>query len=291
MNLSPLSRRVVVAAPLALLTPRLRSAHAAVEPVAPFKAGAQAWTFNHYTVLEAIEKTAQAGGKYIEFYPGQALSPDRHDTKFDHNSPDDALQTVKAQLAKFGVMATAYGVVGLGKNESENRRVFDFARKMGLQNITTEPDASALDDIEKLVKEYDVRVAIHNHPKRANDPNYKYWNPEYVAGLMKGRDKRMGSCADTGHFVRSGLKPVDALRTLKGRVLGSHLKDLNEFTPGGHDVPYGTGVSDVSAVLTELRAQKFDGPISVEYEYNWDASVPDVAQCLGFVRGWENRTR
>jgi sugar phosphate isomerase/epimerase len=76
------------------------------------------------------------------------------------------------------------------------------------------------------------------------------------------------------------------LRILKGRIISSHLKDLDHMGPGAHDVPYGTGVSDIPGILQELRAQKFDGNISIEYEYNWEHSVPEVAQCIGFVRGY-----
>ena len=106
--------------------------------------------------------------------------------------------------------------------------------------------------------------------------------------VVKERDPRIGSCADTGHWVRSGLKPVECLRILKGRIISSHLKDLNEFgNLEAHDLPYGTGVSDVPAILDELKRQGFDGNISIEYEHNWEHSVPDVAQCIGFVRGYE----
>ena len=104
------------------------------------------------------------------------------------------------------------------------------------------------------------------------------WDPNYVLSVVKDRDKRIGSCADTGHWVRSGIKPVDALRILKGRIISSHLKDLNEMTPGAHDVPFGTGVSDVPAILEELKKQGFDGNISIEYEYQMDNSMPMVAQ-------------
>ena len=104
--------------------------------------------------------------------------------------------------------------------------------------------------------------------------------------LVQGRDHRLGSCADTGHFVRSGVKPVDALKILEGRVMSSHLKDLHEFAPGGHDVPFGTGYSDVPGILNELRRQNFQGHISIEYEYNLDHSLPEVAQCVGFIRGY-----
>jgi len=110
------------------------------------------------------------------------------------------------------------------------------------------------------------------------------WDPNYILSLVKDRDPRIGSCADTGHWVRSGLKPVDCLRILKGRIMSSHLKDLHEFSPKGHDVPYGQGKSDVPGILAEFKAQNFDGPISVEYEFNWESSVPEIKQCIDFVR-------
>jgi sugar phosphate isomerase/epimerase len=156
---------------------------------------------------------------------------------------------------------------------------------MGLRAVTTE-SVDAIDTIEKLVKEYDIMVGFHDHPKRANDPNYRMWDPNYILSVVKDRDSRIGSCADTGHWVRSNLKPVDCLRILKGRIISSHLKDLNEMGEGAHDVPYGQGVSDIPAILEELKAQGFAGNISIEYEYHWESSVPEVAQCIGFVRGY-----
>jgi sugar phosphate isomerase/epimerase len=252
-----------------------------------FAMGCQAYTFNRFSVFEAIDKTAQAGGKVIEFFPGQKLSPEEPQVKWDHNAPDDVVEKVKAQLAKYHIKAVNYGVVGIPKDEAQARKVFEFARKLGLYGITTE-SVDAIDTIEKLVKEFDVRVGFHDHPKRSNDPNYKMWDPNYILSVVKNRDARIGSCADTGHWVRSGLKPVDCLRILKGRIISSHLKDLNEFDKlDAHDLPYGTGVSDVPAILAELKHQHFEGNISVEYEYKWENSVPDVAQCIGFIRGYE----
>jgi hypothetical protein len=131
-----------------------------------------------------------------------------------------------------------------------------------LRVLNTESDKS-IDTIEKLVKEYDIKVGYHDHPKRPNDESYRMWDPNYILSLVKDRDPRIGSCADTGHWVRSGLKPVDCLRILKGRIMSSHLKDLHEFSRNGHDVPYGQGKSDVPGILAEFKAQKFDGPISV----------------------------
>jgi sugar phosphate isomerase/epimerase len=178
-------------------------------------------------------------------------------------------------------------VVQISKEEAEARKVFEFAKTMGLRAVTTE-SVDAIDTIEKLVKEYDIMVGFHDHPKRAKNPNYRMWDPAYVLSVVKDRDPRIGSCADTGHWVRSGLKPVDCLRILKGRIISSHLKDLNEMGPDAHDVPYGTGVSDIPGILQELRNQHFTGNLSIEYEYHWESSEPEVAQCIGFVRGYGN---
>jgi sugar phosphate isomerase/epimerase len=112
------------------------------------------------------------------------------------------------------------------------------------------------------------------------------WDPSYILSVVKGRDRRIGACADTGHWASSGIKPVDALRILRGRIVSSHLKDLNELSPRGHDVPAGTGLSDIPAILEELRRQGFTGNISIEYEYNMASSMPEVAQSIGFVHGY-----
>ena len=250
-----------------------------------FFVGCQAYTFKNFSVMEAIEKTAQTGGRVIEFYPGQKLSPESPEVKWDHNASAETIEKVKARLAEFKIKAVNYGVVGVPKDEAQARKIFEFAKTLGLRAITTE-SVDAIDTLEKLAREYDIMVAFHNHPRRPDKPEYRMWDPNYVLSVVKDPDARIGACADTGHWVRSNLKPVDCLRILKGRIVSSHLKDLNEMGPKAHDLPYGLGVSDVPGILDELKAQGFSGNISVEYEYHWDNSLPEVAQCIGFVRGY-----
>jgi sugar phosphate isomerase/epimerase len=250
-----------------------------------FAIGCQSWTFNHFSVMEAIDKTAEAGGKVIEFYPGQKFSPEHPDWKFDENASDEMIAEVKARLAKDGVRAVNYGVVGIPQDEAGARKVFDFAKKLDLYGITTE-SVDSIDTIEKLVKEYNICVGFHDHQRQPNNPGYKMWDPNYVLSVVKDRDPRIGSCADTGHWVQSGLKPVDCLKILQGHIISMHLHDMNEFAADAHDIPAGTGVSDVAGILDELKRQNFVGNISIEYEYNWDNSVVDAAQAVGFVRGY-----
>ena len=152
---------------------------------------------------------------------------------------------------------------------------------MGVQVIVAEPPAAAFEMVDRLCQEFQISLAIHNHPK---SPNSKYWNPEAVLAVCQGRSPRIGACCDTGHWVRSGLKPVECLKQLKGRIISMHLKDVGEWDkPAARDVPLGTGLADYAAVLKELKQQGFRGIMSLEYEHDTDKLQDEVAQCLAFV--------
>jgi len=269
--------KVLVAAMIAGLVVSTGAAVAQGAPNAEklgWRLACQAYSFNRFTFFEAIDKTASVGLKYIEAYPGQKLSPEQPDVVFDHNASQEVLDAVKKKCADAGVKLVNYGVVGLPEDEAEARKVFDFAKEMGIETIVSEPDKRALDTIEKLVKEYGIRVAIHNHPKPS-----KYWDPKRVVSAAEGREG-IGACADTGHWMRSGVDPLEALKMLDGKIVSFHFKDLNEATKDGHDVPWGKGEANVKALLAEMNKQGFKGVFSIEYEHNWENSLPEIAQCV-----------
>ena len=259
--------------------------------VGQFYAGFQIYTFKEFPVLEALEKIAAAGGKTVEFFPGQKLNAGDDKTKFDQNTTPEQREPVKAKLKALGLTPVGFGVVGgLGKDEAGTRKVFEFCKDMGIGMVVAEPTETkeAYDIIEKLVKEFDIKMAIHNHPKKPLDRNYKYWDPEYVLSWVKDRDPRMGSCADIGHFMRSGIKPVDAIAILKGRIMDSHMNDLDAFgVREAKDMVWGTGKSDVPAVLNAFAATGFYGPIDVEWEKDWLTSLPDVTACLTWLKNFK----
>ena len=255
--------------------------------VGGFVLGCQAYTFHRFTAFEAIERTAAAGAKAIEFYPGQSLSPDDKKSKVDPNATDETIAQLKTKAKQHGLLIVNFGVVGIPKDETGARKVFEFAKKLGVRAITIEPSANQIDLIEKLIKEYDIAAGIHCHPKRANKPDYKLWDPSYVFSLVKDRDRRFGVCADVGHWTRSSVDAVAGLKIFEGRVISVHLKDIVEFgNPDAPDLPLGLGVTNVKGILGELRRQKFDGNISIEYERDWERTVEDIAQCVGYVRGF-----
>jgi sugar phosphate isomerase/epimerase len=224
------------------------------------KLSLQAWTAHHTSLWETIDIAKTVGIKYLELYPGQTIGGGI-EGKFDHNSSADVRAKVLARLTEAGIKPVAYGVVGLSKDENNSRKVFEFAKAMGILVINSEPAADAFDTIEKLVKEYDIKVGLHDHPK----PSI-YWSPESVLAVVSSRDARIGACADTGHWPRSELDPVEAIKQLKGRIVSSHLKETDKIGKGARDVVYGTGASNVKGQLAELKAQGYRGPLSLEYE-------------------------
>ncbi len=237
----------------------------------------QAYSFNRYTFYEAVEKTASLGLRHIEAYPGQRLSKEKPDASFDHDMSEELQREVKEKLAAAGVTLVNYGVVGLGNNEAECRKVFEFAKAMGIETIVSEPPPDAFPLLDKLCNEYGINVAIHNHPKPS-----PYWNPDTVLEACEGCGPRVGACADTGHWMRSGIDPVEALKKLEGRIVSLHFKDLNEHGQGAHDVPWGTGQGKARQMLAELHRQGLKAVFSIEYEYDWDNSLPAIAQCVEF---------
>ncbi len=253
----------------------------------PGRLAMQVYTFNRYTLFEALDKCKELGIKYIELYPGQRLSPENKSVAFDHNAPLKYRQIVKKRLAELGMKAVCYGVVGLSRNEANNRKVFEFAKDMGIETINSEPPINALPAIDKLAQEYGINVGIHNHPKRPKHKAYKWWDPDYVLKAVAGCSKRIGSCADTGHWMRSDVDPLEAVKKLRGRIVSSHFKDLNKMgRPGEHDVPWGTGKGNVRGLLEELKKQGYTGVFSIEYEHNWTSNMPELAKCVA----WFNKT-
>ena len=135
--------------------------------------------------------------------------------------------------------------------------------------------------IESLADEYGINVAVHNHPE---SPKSKYWKPENVLAVCRDRGKRIGACCDTGHWVRSGLDPVECLKKMEGRIISFHLKDVAEWgVPKARDVPLGSGKANYAAVLREIHRQKFRGVMAVEYEHDSEKLLDEVAQCVAFV--------
>lgn len=248
---------------------------------AGFSITVQCWTFREFTLFEAVEMAAAAGAN-VEFFPGQTIGGTVGDLKFEPGLAGEHLQAVQDHLAKHQVFAVNLGVVDVPKDEAAARRIFGFAKKLGLYGITTE-SIDAIDVLEKLSVEYDIKVCFHNHPKR---PFYKMWNPDFVFNAVKDRHENLGLCADIGHWAASGLDPLEVIRKVASRVRSFHMKDRELIGKWTHDRPFGTGVIDNISILDEVRKHGFTGNVSIEYEHNWKNNLAEVAQCAGYLRAY-----
>ncbi len=252
-----------------------------------WRLGVQCWSFNRFTMFEAIDKTRELGLNYIQAFPGQKVSKDL-DMGFGPDLNAEQRAMVKAKLADANIQVLAFGVTGISKNEVEARKLFDFAKDMGIKMIASEPEFDQFDLLDKLCQEYQIKLGIHNHP----NPN-RYWNPDTVLKMCQGRSKWIGACTDVGHWVRSGLDPVECLKKLEGRIHDVHTKEIED----GHDVVWGTGQGRMKGILKELKRQGYKGTFTVEYEYNWDNNVPEIRKSAEyfdtvsselFPGGWHN---
>jgi sugar phosphate isomerase/epimerase len=236
----------------------------------------QSWTNNQKTVFDSIDLCKELGVRYLECYPGQRISP-ADEGKLDPNMTDTQIKEVLDKAKSCGVTIIDYGVTGISGNEKEGRKIFDWAKKMGITILVSEPNPKDLPAINKMAGEYGIRVAIHDHPKGSS----RYWNPDYTYEQIKDL-KNVGFCADVGHWKRSGLDPVEVLKKYGGKVFSLHFKDLvpDANGKGLHDVPWGTGDSKAAEMLAVLKEKGFRGPIAIEYESRWD--VPALEKCVKF---------
>jgi len=243
-----------------------------VAPPAPFKVdiGLQSYSLRNFKSFDdVVAKMQEAGLHYVEFFGAH----------FPMGMKPDELAAAQAKLAAAQIKVNAYGVVGIGKDEAGVRRMFDFARKVGFDVYTAGPAPDAMDLLDKLVEEYKIKVAIHNH-----GPGDKTWGKtQQLLDGTKDHHRNVGACLDTGHLIRSGDDPIEAVRKLgaAGRLHAFHFKDVN---PQGHDVVVGRGKTDLVAFFTAVKDVGFSGPFSLEYEIDANNPMPGIAQSVAAMR-------
>lgn len=247
---------------------------------AGFAISVQCWSFREFSLFEAIEMSAAAGATAVEIFPGQRLGGPLGDQKLSPDLPDESIQQLLEHLKKNQIVPANLGVIDIPNNEDGARKVFEFAKKLNLYGVTTESIGS-IDWLETYAKEYDLKVCFHNHPKPT-----PLWNPQTILDGIKGRHENLGFCADIGHWATSGLNPLEVIQNIAPRVHAFHMKDRASITEGTHDRPFGTGIIDLAAILDEVRSHGFAGNVSIEYEHNWKTSLPEIAQCAGYLRGY-----
>ena len=229
-----------------------------------FHLGMQCWTYRMLTTFETLDRCQKFGIKYLEMFPGQKMQPGA-DTVVGPAMSDAEITGLLDKAKKCGVKITCFGVADIPMDDAGMTKHFAWAKKLGLEVLVTEVTPNAA--LDKMSQKTGIRIALHNHPQS--------WPAEKVLAATKDLSRNCGSCSDTGHWLRSGAKPIECLKLLEGRVIESHFKDLDDQKS---DVVFGTGIANVKGMMEELKRQKFHGYMNMEYEHgdlaHLDATLP-----------------
>ena len=233
--------------------------------LAEVKLGLQSYSLRRLSFEDALREVANLGLKFVEAYP-------------EHLPPSVAEVGRARELCdRYGVRIVAHGVNHMPRDEGKLRELFEFARQLGLEVLTADPDPDSFDLLDEMVEEYGVAVAIHNH-----GPGHRYATVSDVLRAVEGHSELIGMCLDTGHLVRAGEDPVEAVRRLGGRLHALHLKDVSAE---GRDVVLGSGVVDFRALFRALEELGLLRRVvlSVEYEPEPENPLPGIRKSLEHV--------
>jgi sugar phosphate isomerase/epimerase len=245
----------------------------AAEPACPINLGLCSYTFRNFNRAQLIAYMKQLN----------VLALNAKDVK-DH-LPTDPAGEAKAleDYHAAGIQLHAIGAVYFPKDEDDDiRSKFEYAKRAGVKVIVAgDPTPETLPRIEKFVKEYDIRFAIHNH-----GPEDKLWHsPLDVLKAVQNMDPRMGCCIDIGHTVRAGTDVVEAIRQVGPRLFNMHTKDLANFQAKDSQVAVGDGRMPIRRIFETLIATKYDGFVDLEYEIDADDPMPGVISSFAYMRG------
>jgi sugar phosphate isomerase/epimerase len=244
---------------------------AAAEP--PVRLGLASYTFRKFDRTQLIGFMKQ-----LNVYALNAK-----DVK-DH-LPMDPTEEAKAldDYHAAGIELHAAGTIYFPKDEDDDiRSKFEYCKRAGIKVIVAgDPAPEVLPRIEKFVKEYDIKFALHNH-----GPEDKLWHsPLDVLKVMKTMDPRMGCCIDVGHTVRTGTDVVDAIKQVGPRLFNMHVKDLTDFNSKESQVAVGEGKMPMREIFETLISIKYQGFVDLEYEIHEDDPMPGVSASFAYMRG------
>lgn len=239
----------------------------------PIKLGLASYTFRNFTRAQMIG--------YMKQLNLHALNA--KDTK-DHLPMDPAQEALALEdYSAADIKLHAAGAIYFTKDEDADiRSKFDYCKRAGIKVIVAgDPAPETLPRIEKFVKEYDIRIAIHNH-----GPEDKLWHsPLDVLKVVGNMDPRIGCCIDVGHTIRAGTDVVQAIHSAGPRLFNIHMKDLTNATVKESQVAVGDGILPVRQIFEALIANRYEGFVDLEYEVHADDPMPGVIASFSYMRG------
>jgi sugar phosphate isomerase/epimerase len=273
--MTTLSRRTFLGAAAATAawarTGRLRAEGAAPPTRGPLKLGLASYSTRKFTLDQTLEMATTLGVTHMTF----------KDVHLPMTDPPETTTALAAKIRAAGITIMGGGTITVPNDTVQIKKIFEYAKAATFPLIYTSPEPAALDTVEQMAKEYDIKVVIHNH-----GPEDKKWpRPQDAYAAVKSRDKRMGLCIDIGHTIRTGTDPVQACRECRDRLYDMHVKDLTVKTDKDSQVEVGRGVLDFPALFRTLIDIGYQGQVGLEYEIKENDPLPGMIESFAYMRG------
>lgn len=264
--LSLLRSALIVAALVALPLTQAAAATAKASEASGPKLGLQTWTCRNMDFDQVVAFALKHGVTQLQFIA-------KH---MDPKAPAEETLRKKAILDKNGLSVYTFGVNGTSTNKEDNRKLFEFAKLVGIKLIIVEPKKmEEWDNLEQLVKEYDIKLAIHNH-----GTGTVYGDPATVKKVLAARDARIGVCLDIGWITAAGFDAAEVFRGYGNRVFDMHLKDKTTSTDDkgkatAVDTEIGKGKANYAGLFAEIKKSKWSGVMAIETDSKAFAEDPN----------------
>jgi sugar phosphate isomerase/epimerase len=239
---------------------------------ADFKLGVASYSFREFPRSQAIAMTKELGTPYLNV----------KDVHLKLNSTPQEIDAAKEEFERAGIILVGCGTISFQQDdEADIRSKFEYARRAGFPLIVCAPTAVTLPKLEKFVREYNIRIAVHNHgPEDKNFPA-----PQSVLEKVKDMDARCGLCIDVGHTARTGVDVVQSIAQAGPRLLDMHVKDLADTSQKGSQVAVGDGKLPFPQIFLELIKLKYTGSVNLEYEIYPDDPLRGMQKSFAYMRG------
>lgn len=249
---------------------------ATTDSASNWELGVALWTFHNVDFPTALKMADSAGIKLIEPNTFHSAGKELKDSLLGQLSPA-GIEKLKSYVQEHNIKVGSL-YLGGGKTVQDWKNDFEKAKQFGVRYVTAEPPMAMWDIVDSLAGVYGLKVAIHEHWKGTSI----YWHPDSVLAAIKDH-KNFGACADLGHYPKSGINSLDAVKKLEGHIIGIHLKDIAAMNdPKLVDVRVGTGIVQFPEIFAELKRQKFDGYIYIERDSV--ESPSNVASAIAAVK-------
>jgi sugar phosphate isomerase/epimerase len=236
---------------------------------ADLKLGVASYSFRKFSRAQAIQMTKQLGTPYLNI----------KDFHLALTSNPSEIAAARKEFAEAGIVVVGIGNVSFAKDdEADIRSKFEYAKQLGAPLIVCAPTAVTLPKLEKFVKEYDIKIAVHNHgPEDNNFPT-----PQSVLKIVNDLDPRCGLCIDVGHTARTGVDVVQSIAEAGPRLLDMHVKDLADLRAKESQVAVGEGKMPFPAIFRQLISMKYKGCVNLEYEIQESNPMPGMEKSFAY---------